>query len=107
VGVAFGRQPVTVKLGKVTRTSAVFTLTSKEAFAFTGTATLLTTAKKPKAQSKAAPFSLAAGKSGKVTLKLKPSLKRGKKTKLVLRLELRSGIVRKVVEVKVTLRAVR
>ncbi|WP_028068063.1 carboxypeptidase regulatory-like domain-containing protein [Solirubrobacter soli] len=105
-GPAFGATPVTVKLGKVTRTSAVVTLTSKEAFAFTGKATLLTAAKKPKAQSKIASFSLLAkGKSAKVTLKLKPALKTGKAVKLVLRLELRSGNATKVVDVKVTLRA--
>ena len=36
--------------------------------------------------------------------KLKPALKKGKRTKLVLRLELVSGTTRKTVEVKVTLR---
>jgi hypothetical protein len=104
-GPAFGAKPVAVKLGKVTRTSAVITLTGKEAFAFTGKATLLTTAKKPKAQSKVASFSLAKGKSAKVTLKLKPSLRRGKRVNLVLHLELRAGAARKVVDVKVALRA--
>ena len=104
-GPAFGAKPVTAKLGKVTRTSAVVTLTSKAAFAFTGKATLLTTAKKPRAQSKVASFSLAKGKSGKVTLRLNPALKKGKAVKLVLRLELKAGAATKVVDVKVTLRA--
>ncbi|HEY6888197.1 MAG TPA: fibronectin type III domain-containing protein, partial [Solirubrobacter sp.] len=106
-GPVFSSKPVTVKLGKVTRTSAAVTLTSKEAFAFTGKATLLTTAKRPKAQSKVAAFSLAKGKSAVVALKLKPALKTGKTVKLVLRLELKSGAATKTVEVKVTLRAAR
>jgi hypothetical protein len=104
-GPSFGARPLVVRLGKVTRTSAVVTLTSREAFAFTGKATLLTAAKKPKARSKAASFSLAKGKSAKVTLKLDPALKKGRKVKLVLRLQLRSGSAAKVVDVKVTLRA--
>ena len=107
-GPAFGKAPVTVKLGKVTKTAVALTLTSKETFAFTGTATLLTAGKKPKAQSKPASFSLKASKSGKLTLKLnaagKKALKGGKKVKLVLRLQLQSGTAQKAVDIKVTVR---
>jgi hypothetical protein len=78
------------------------TLTSRETFANTGTA-VLRTAKKT--QSGTARFSLSKGKSAKVTLKLKPALRKGRTVKLVLRLELRAGNARKVVDVKVRLRA--
>ncbi len=50
-------------------------------------------------------LSLAKGKRTTLTLKLKPSLKKGKKVKLVLRLELSSGKTKKLVELKVTLKA--
>jgi hypothetical protein len=101
-GPSFGAKPITVKLGKVTRTRALVTLTSRETFAYTGTA-VLRTAKKT--QSGTARFSLAKGKSAKVTLKVKPALRKGRTVKLVLRLELRAGNARKVVDVKVRLRA--
>ena len=105
---AFGAKPVTVKLGKVTKTSAVaLTLTSEETFAFTGKATLQT-AKKPKAQSKAASFSLAMGKSGKVTLKLNAAGKKGqgqRRSSSSCAWSCRSGVAKKMVDVKVTLRA--
>jgi len=104
-GPSFSGKPVTVKLGKVTRTRAVLTLTSREAFAFTGKATLFSTAKKPKARSGAQAFSLAKGKSTTVTLKLKPALKKGKKVKLELRLELASGSVKRTLDLVVTLKA--
>ncbi len=64
-----------LKLGKVTRTSVVVTLTSAEKFAFTGKATLFAPGKKGKAQSKVASFSL--GKPAKLTLKLKSKLRAG------------------------------
>jgi hypothetical protein len=107
----FGTTPVNVKLGKVSKTTVALTLTSAETFPFTGTATLLSAAKKPKAQSGTGSFSLAAGKSGKLTLKLnatgRKALKAGKKVKLVLRLQLRSTTATRTVEVMLTVRAAR
>ncbi|MDA0180907.1 hypothetical protein OJ997_11430 [Solirubrobacter phytolaccae] len=95
---AFGRTPVSVKLGKVTRRAVTVTLTSRERFAFTGTATL----RVGKALSRAAKFSL--GKPAKVTLRPKAPLKRGR-TKVVLRLALVApGGVKKTVDVKLTVR---
>ena len=54
----FGKTPVSVKVGKVTRKAVALTLTSREPFAFTGTATIMSTAKRPKALSGATRFSL-------------------------------------------------
>ena len=97
---------MSVKVGKVTRKAVALTLTSRETFAFTGTATLLSSAKKPKALSGAARFSL--GKPAKVSLRLKQALKAGRKTKLTLRLQLvAAGGVKRTVDVKVTVRAKR
>lgn len=105
--VAFGRAPVSVKVGKVSRTGVAITVTSRERFAFTGSATLRSSAKKPKTLSKAARFSL--GKPAKLTLKLnaagKQALKAGKRVKAVVRLSLLAGGgARKTVDLKVTVR---
>ena len=106
---AFGKAPVTVKLRRVTKTAISLTLTSKETFAFTGKSTLLTAGKKPKALSRTGSFSLKARTSGKLTLKLnaagKKALKRGKRVKLILRLQLQSGTAQKAVDIKMTVRA--